>query len=271
MYWVARLLRQRDQSIIVAKGAIMDRSRIKAVLCDIGGVLYIADKAVPHAVEAITRIKEHYPVRFLSNTTQVRADQIVTTLQAFGFAIEKEEVITALDTTKAFLLREQSSAYYLLTDDARTLFDDLKAFPCRYVVVGDAQENFSYANMNEAFRRLQEGASLLAIAKNRYFKDGDGKLSLDTGAYVSALEFSSGKEAQVIGKPSKSFYHKACKLLGVLPEEAVMIGDDIVSDIRGAHEAGLQTVLVRTGKSSADDLESGIQPDLIIDSIADFL
>lgn len=257
--------------MLVYKEFIMDRSKIKAVLCDIGGVLYIADKPVPHAVDAVRRIKEHFPVRFLSNTTQVQSEHIVKTLQDFGFDIKKEEIITALDTTKAFLLREQSSAYYLLTDEAKSLFDELKAFPCNYVVVGDAQENFSYANMNEAFRRLQEGASLLAIAKNRYFKDGEGNLSLDTGAYVAALEFSSGKEALVIGKPSKSFYHKACKLLGVLPEEAVMIGDDIVSDIRGAHEASLQTILVRTGKSTADDFKSGIEPDLIIDSIDDFL
>jgi HAD superfamily hydrolase (TIGR01458 family) len=249
----------------------VDRSKIKAVLCDIGGVLYIEDKAVPGAVDAVKRIKEHYPMRFLSNTTQVRARQIVETLQDFGFDIKKEEIITALDTTKAFLQKEKSSAYYLLTDDAKSLFDDIKDLPCRYVVVGDAQENFSYEHMNKAFRLLQDGASLLAIAKNRYFKSSDGKLSLDTGAFVSALEFSSGKEAHVIGKPSKKFYHKACKLLGVLPEEALMIGDDIVSDIRGAHDAGLKTALVRTGKSSDDDLKKGIQPDLIIDSIDDFL
>jgi len=143
---------------------------VKAVLCDIGGVLYVGDSPIPGAVEAIKEIKKHYPVRFLTNTTQKTSAQVVAKLQQMGFEIVRDEIITALDVTKMFLEKEKSSAEFLLTDDVLTFFNDLQFYDKKYVVVGDAQHNFNYENLNRAFRRLIDGASLLAIAKNRYFK-----------------------------------------------------------------------------------------------------
>jgi len=246
----------------------MFERNIKAVLCDIGGVLYVGDSPIEGAVEAVKQIKEHYPIRFLTNTTQKTSAQVVAKLQEMGFDISADEVITALDVTKMFLEKEKSSAEFLLTDDAKAFFNELREYPKKYVVVGDAQKNFSYANLNRAFRQLQDGAALLAIAKNRYFKDSDGKLSMDAGCFVSALEYASGKESLLIGKPSKSFYHLACADMGVLPSECVMIGDDIEGDIKGAQEAGLAAVLVQTGKFAPKDLELGITPQSVIASVA---
>lgn len=248
----------------------MDTKSVQAVLCDIGGVLYVGDAPIPGAIEAVRRIKRAHPVRFLTNTTQKSGAQVVAKLQSFGFEIDPSEVITALDVTKAFLLRHESSAEYLLTDDARAFFDDLDALPKRYVVVGDAQHNFGYESLNRAFRTLMAGGELLAAAKNRYFKDDDGELSMDAGGFVSALEYAACKQARVIGKPSADFYRLACESMGADPEHALMIGDDIESDVGGAQRAGLRGVLVKTGKFSPQALECGIVPDLILASIADF-
>lgn len=246
----------------------METSPIKAILCDIGGVLYVGDTPIPGAVEAIAQIKKHYPIRFLTNTTQKTSKQVVSKLQGLGFDIDASEVITALDVTKALLQEYDSGAYYLLTDDAAAYFNDLPSTPCKYVVVGDAQQNFSFEHLNSAFRILMNGGELLATAKNRYFKEQDNALSMDAGGFVAALEYASGKEARIIGKPSRDFYHLACKAMKVRPEEALMIGDDIEGDIFGAQEAGLKSVLVKTGKFMPDDLNRGIVPDEIIASIA---
>jgi len=242
--------------------------KIKAILCDIGGVLYVGDTPIDGAVEAIKRIKERYPIRFLTNTTQKTSFSVVKKLQALGFNISSEEVITALDVTKMFLEQEKSSAEYLLTDEAIKFFENLKKYEKRYVVIGDAQDNFSYKNLNSAFRTLQDGAKLIAIANNRYFKDSDNKLSMDAGCFVSALEYANGQKAEIIGKPSREFYHLACEDMGFKMSECLMIGDDIVSDIKGAQDAGLKAVLVKTGKFNENDLQIGIKPDSIIESIA---
>ncbi|MDM5270856.1 TIGR01458 family HAD-type hydrolase [Sulfurovum sp. zt1-1] len=249
----------------------MDSSSIKGILCDIGGVLYVGDTPYPGAVEAINRLKASYPIRFLTNTTQKTGAQVVANLQKMGFDIDASEVITALDVTKSYLQQQHSKAVLLLTDAATKFFDDLPENPCRYVVVGDAQENFTYQQLNAAFRTLMHGGVLLAAANNRYFKDHDGELSMDAGPFVSALEYASGKKAHIIGKPSHDFYHLACASIGVDPRNAVMIGDDIQSDISGAQEAGLQAILVRTGKFSPSDLDSSIVPDAVFDSLADIV
>lgn len=240
---------------------------IKAVLCDIGGVLYVGDTPIDGAIKAVKQLKEHYPIRFLTNTTQKTSSQVVQKLQEFGFEIEANEVITALDVTKMFLEAHKSSAYFLLTDDALSYFDELQEYPKNYVVVGDAQENFNYANLNTAFRMLNSGAELVAIAKNRYFKDNDNQLSMDAGCFVKALEYASSAESLLIGKPSKAFYHLACQSMGMQPSECVMIGDDIEGDIKGAQDAGLKAALVKTGKFMPKDLEQGIAPDWVVESI----
>jgi HAD superfamily hydrolase (TIGR01458 family) len=247
----------------------MDISCIKGILCDIGGVLYVGDVPYPGAIEAIRKLKAKFPVRFLTNTTQKTGAQVVEKLQKMGFDIDASEVITALDVTKSYLQQNHSTAQFLLTDEAAAFFNDLPEAPKRYVVVGDAQENFSYQRLNEAFRLLMHGGELLAAANNRYFKDYDGELSMDAGPFVSALENASGKKAHIIGKPSCDFYHLACQSMGVDPQDTMMIGDDIQSDVWGAQQAGIKGILVRTGKFSPKDLHGTIIPDLIVDSIAD--
>ncbi len=242
-----------------------------AILCDIGGVLYVGETPIDGAIDAVARMRERYRVRFLTNTTQKTGAQVVQTLQKMGFPIVPEEVMTALDMTYQFLKQQESGACFLLTEEAKALFSDLPEQPCRYVVVGDAQENFTFEHLNVAFRTLMDGAELIAAAKNRYFKDHDGKLSMDAGGFVAALEYASGREARLFGKPSRDFFTLACESMGVRPESTLMIGDDIESDIAGARDAGLKTALVKTGKFAPQDLQRGIVPDLILESIAKIL
>jgi ribonucleotide monophosphatase NagD (HAD superfamily) len=97
----------------------------------------------------------------------------------------------------------------------------------------------------------------------------DDGLSLSAGPFVSALEFATGKQAIVMGKPSKSFFELALQDMNLHPYQVAMVGDDIYSDIAGAHSAGMTGILVRTGKFREEILQnSPIRPDAIIDSIA---
>jgi HAD superfamily hydrolase (TIGR01458 family) len=113
------------------------------------------------------------------------------------------------------------------------------------------------------------GAELIALQKNRYWMRADG-LSLDVGAFVAAIEFATGREALVVGKPARGFFDGVLAGLGLGAAAAAMIGDDVESDIGGALRAGLEAVLVRTGKYREERVrESGIQPTVVVDSIAD--
>jgi len=84
------------------------------------------------------------------------------------------------------------------------------------------------------------------------------------------LEFAAGKKGQIIGKPSPHFFSLALDDLKMSPENVVMIGDDIESDILGAQRMGIRSVLVKTGKFLPSDLErKDIIPWKLIDSIGD--
>ena len=137
------------------------------------------------------------------------------------------------------------------------------------VIIGDLGSAFGYDVLNHAFRQVMDGAELIALQKNRYWMRADG-LSLDVGPFVAAIEFAAGRDAYVVGKPAKGFFEQVLASVGVDASAAAMIGDDIESDIGGALRAGLDAILVRTGKYREDRLrESGIQPTRVVDSIAD--
>jgi HAD superfamily hydrolase (TIGR01458 family) len=122
--------------------------------------------------------------------------------------------------------------------------------------------------LNRAFRQVMEGATLVALQKNRYWLTADG-LTLDAGPFVAALEYAAGCESVVLGKPSAPFFHSAARALGVPLDSIAVIGDDVEADVAGAQRAGLQGVLVRTGKYREDEVRrSGVQPDHILRSIA---
>ena len=95
-------------------------------------------------------------------------------------------------------------------------------------------------------------------------------MELDTGAYVAALEESSGLAPVVLGKPSPDFFATGLAELGLTPDRVAMVGDDVENDVVAAQRCGLTGVLVRTGKyrPEAVDRASGT-PDHVLDSFAD--
>ena len=139
------------------------------------------------------------------------------------------------------------------------------------VLVGDLGSAFTFDRLNSAFRSLQGGARLVAIHRNRFWLPESGP-TLDAGPFVAALEFATGVEATLVGKPSAAFFRTAAEQAGVDLQGLAVVGDDVESDVRGAKAAGLVAVQVRTGKFDAErnaGLPDEQQPDHIIDSILD--
>lgn len=136
-------------------------------------------------------------------------------------------------------------------------------------MIGDIGDAWDNERLNRAFRQVMEGARLVAIRKNRYWMRGDG-LALDAGPFVAALEYATGRSADLIGKPQPAYFRLAAASLGVPLDRIAMVGDDVESDVGGAQAAGLAGVLVRTGKFREDRLaSSGVRPDHILGSVAD--
>ena len=189
-----------------------------------------------------------------------------------GFPVSPERIFTAPRAAREYLLRRGFDRCHLLVrsavieDFAGIREDDVSP---RAVVVGDMGEDFTYARLNRAFRLLLQGAELVTLAQNRYYRAADGFV-LDQGPFVAALENASGQKATLVGKPSIPFFQTALALLGVSASEAAVVGDDVDVDVGGGQAAGLRGILVQTGKFREEELaRSAIRPDAILRSLAD--
>lgn len=250
---------------------------MKAVLFDLDGVFYEGDRAIPGAVDALEVIRRRgVPHLLVTNTTSRPRSALVEKLAGFGLEVTADEILTPAVAAGDWL-REQGAGPVAPFLDAATAADlgelrwldaDAEA-GAGAVVIGDLGSAWDFATLNRAFRLLMadDAAHLVALGMTRYWKAPDG-LRLDTAPFVVALEHAAGVEAKVLGKPSARFFAAALARLGVPADEAVMVGDDVRSDVGGAQDAGLAGVLVRTGKFREADLRGSVRPDGVIDSVA---
>lgn len=228
---------------------------IKAVLLDLSGTLYQGREAIPGAKEALGGLaRAGMPVRFVTNTSRLPARSILEKLARLGFELDPQQLFTAPLAVRRCLVERKLRPYLLIHPELREEFSDLAAAEPNAVVVADAAEAFSYTSLNQAFRLLLEGAPLLAIGDNRYFRGSDG-FDLDAGPFIHALEYAAGCQAEVLGKPAAAFFKAAIADFDCASGQVLMVGDDVAADVNGALAAGLQGALVQTGKYRPGDDE----------------
>lgn len=241
---------------------------------DLDGTLYVADKLIPGAVDAVASIREKYQVRYLTNTTSLSLEALHAKVKKFGFATKEDEVLNPGVAAKLFLRKQGSPKIFLVVEpEVATGFSDFDQVSDNpdYIVLGDYGTRWTYDLLNRIFKMLVSGSKLLALHRNKYWQTAEG-LRLDIGIFVAGLEYVTDRKAMVLGKPSPDFYQLALENLGLPPEKVVMVGDDIEMDIAGAQKVGMKTVLVRTGKYREGLVaQSDVTPDVIIDSVVDLV
>ena len=246
--------------------------RVRALLIDLDGVLYVEDEPVAGAREAVERLRGRLALRFVTNTTAHSRARTLDKLGRLGFAVRDEELVTpAALAVRHCRERGHRRVALVMNDEVKRDFAELEEAggAADAVIVGDLGPAFGYDILNRAFRHVMGGAELIALQKNRYWLRADG-LSLDVGPFVAALEYATGREAHVVGKPARAFFEEAVRDLGAVPAQAAMVGDDVESDIGGALRAGLAGILVRTGKYREDAVRaSGVEPSATVETIAD--
>lgn len=248
---------------------------VRALLVDLEGTVYQDRRLIPGAAEALAAAEaKGIPHRFVTNTTSRPRSMIARELGEMGLPVEPERIFNAPRAAHALLAARGISRVDLLA--APRLLEDLPGVvpddeAPEAVVLGDLGDAFSYARLNRAFRHLLAGAELVTLARNRYWRATDGFM-LDVGGFAAALEYASGREAVLAGKPASSFFRTALDALGIRPEEAVMIGDDLESDVGGGQAAGMRGILVRTGKHRAEEAaRSSVRPDAVLGSLAELV
>lgn len=250
---------------------------VAVVLLDIDGVLHVSGVAIPGAPEAIARLRaEGHRLRFVTNNTVRARAQLAAELRALGFDVAEEDVQTTPLTAARLLaglrvLPLTAAAIHSDLEDRVTLVEaDADA-----VLVGGADETdeteriYAYGRLNRAFAELERGARLVALHRNGWWQTAAGP-QLDGGAFVAALEYAAGIEAELVGKPSPAYFEAALAALGAEAREATMVGDDAEADVAAAVRLGMTGVLVRTGKFREATLAAADpKPDAVLPSVAE--
>ena len=194
-----------------------------------------------------------------------------------GFPIERNEVFSSLTAAASIVKNRNLNPMLILEEDAIKDFPERRSVELDSVLVGLAPDKFNYVTMTEAFQLIKtKKAPLLAVNKSRYIMGSQG-LRLGPGCFVAGLEYSSGVQAECVGKPEETFFSAALdhmnKLFGsnISKEDTVMIGDDVKDDVVGAQACNFQGCLVKTGKYSPGDEEvlTPLKPDHLFPSIAE--
>ncbi|MEX2365890.1 MAG: TIGR01458 family HAD-type hydrolase, partial [Pseudohongiellaceae bacterium] len=182
--------------------------QVKGLVLDMDGVFYVGDELIDGAAEALAFLrKNQIAFRFITNTTTRTPADLMAKLEKLGLDVRSEEIFTAVSATEKYLsMRGKPSCYLLVRESVKSCFDKFVQVDDApdFVVIGDIGATWDYETLNRIFNMLMNGSRLICMHRNKYWQTEEG-LRMDIGAFVAALEYVSGKEAIVIGKPAPGF------------------------------------------------------------------
>ena len=249
---------------------------VRALVLDADGVLVARGGALPGAPEALDRLAARdIPYRVATNISSMHRETLAARFAAMGLPVPPERIVTALSATADAVRRAYPGRkVFVLTrpDGLREFGDhplmtpeeaDADGARAAAVVLGDAEHDLSYENLDRAFRLVRRGADLIAMHRNQWWDTARGE-TIDSGAFVAALEYATSTRARLAGKPSAAMFRAAFAGLAadldavraprLLHDQVVMVGDHATQDIAGARRAGLRGILVLSGRTTAAEV-----------------
>jgi arabinose operon protein AraL len=253
---------------------------LKGYIFDLDGTVYLGKRLIEGADIVINSLlNQGKKVLFLTNKTIESRQRYVEKLRSFNINASLENILNPTVTLIEYL-REHHPDASLYVIGEQPIKDELTLAGFREgmipsevdVVVLSWDRDFHYDHLNFAYQAVKLGAKMIATNPDRTCPVEVGDVP-DCAGMIGAVEAVSGKKIDVqIGKPSVLTIEAALKILQLKPEECVMIGDRLETDIRMGIEAGMKTALVLSGITAEDDLRSSAwKPDYVLPSVSGLL
>lgn len=246
-------------------------------LTDKDGVLVHGDRAIPGAKELIDYWTQH-DIRYLvlTNDSVQTPRDLSARLHRAGLAVPEENIWTSAMATAAFLANQSGdhTAYVVGEAGLTTALHEsgfvITDIDPEFVVLGETR-GLSFEQATRAIRLILGGARFVSTNPDVAGPSTDGIVPA-TGAFAALITAATGRKPYVVGKPNPMMFRSAMNQIQAHSETTGMIGDTMGTDIVAGMEAGLHTVLVLTGSTRADDLESyPYRASRVLDSVADLL
>ncbi len=244
---------------------------------DMDGTVYLGDRPIDGAADFVQRLKEaNIPFAFITNNSSNTRNFYYQRLKKLGFSVTEDSVITSAVAAAEFIKtrRNNSEVYVLASPEVE---EELISLGIRVtdenpdIVLLTFDRTMTYAKLNNAYRMILNGAEFIATHPDMLCPTEEG-YDVDIGPFISMLTSLTGKEAEVIGKPKPLMLEMASAFLNIDPSKAVMIGDRLYTDIKMAEDAGIRSVLVLSGETEKEQLDSSeTQATATVDSVADIV
>lgn len=249
-------------------------------LIDMDGVIYRENHLIPGATEFVgALVSTGTPFLFLTNNSAPTPEDLAVRLKHLGIpALAARHFYTSALNTADFLCETDPVCTVFVLGEGglltalnhRGIASD--AIRPSYVVVGEGAPTME--RLTKAHECIERGARLLATNPDNWCPVASDRTRPGAGATAAFLEASTGRRAYYLGKPNGYMFHRACRRLAEnarsQPDQFVMIGDTMETDIRGAVEAGLHGYLVLTGSTQLESIGDYVyQPTRVLHSVAD--
>jgi HAD superfamily hydrolase (TIGR01450 family) len=257
----------------------MDLSTYKAFLFDLDGCLRYGREPAPGAVPLLQTLRRRgKSILVLTNTSSMGADELAKDLPSMGLDLAPAEIQTTFDAAGEYLCDRFGPAKVLclgtpalqerLRRDGHEVLPLSRCREAKAVIVGRDHE-FNIERMVAAAKAIDAGAAFIALNMDIRLPVEGGDYTAAAGPFVAAIGALAYQEPEVLGKPSPAFFKLALRRLGVPPQEAVMIGDNVETDIKGGKAAGLFSILITD--SNVKPTADRSQADLVVPNLAALL
>jgi HAD superfamily hydrolase (TIGR01450 family) len=241
--------------------------RYSSVILDLDGCVWVGSRATPRAPQAIAALREAGKrITFVTNDAQRAPEDYVRKLWALGCTAAVEEVVSIGATLQHVLAARPPSRTFVIgspaifrhvADAGHRIVNGTPLGESADLVVVAGHPDFHYGELQAATRAVLGGAEMVAGGRDATFPGEDGPCPGD-GAILAALEYATGRTAATVGKPQPQMFRAALERMGT--DHALVVGDRLDSDLRGAAAVGLDGAIVLTGVTSREEAEAAVGP-----------
>lgn len=250
--------------------------RYQAYLFDLDGCIYNSNRLNPGSKELVNQLrKDNKEVLFVTNNSRQSASEIAVKLSNMGLGdIQAAQVFPATEYVGHYIKNKYGIVSVKVAGSA-SLEKCIEHYGHQVVPMNEQQASdlvvigrditFCYEKLQVIVQEIQKGAQVLATNPDYYHPGSSGERVPETGALAAAVEAMTGKKMESFGKPEPHLFHYSLACCGVEPAQAVMVGDNLTTDIAGSDQAGMDNIWINAEKVDVPDNAENIT--FIVDNI----
>ena len=252
----------------------MELEKIKALVLDMDGVLWRGGMPLGDLKEIFSKlIQAGVLYAFATNNATRHVDEYVEKISGYGIPVKPEQIFTSAKATAEYLKEKHPKGgnVYVVGENGLQRTLEEYGFPSEekdaIAVVAGLDTHINYTKLSQATMLIRNGAPFIGTNPDLTFPIPEGQAP-GAGAIIASIEASTSVKAEIIGKPRPVMFHQAMRYLSTTPDETLVVGDRLETDIAGGQAAGCRTAVVLTGVSTREMAESWQpKPDIICESL----